>query len=310
MGFLSFVGDAIGSIVNPVKSILDPVSSLLDLASTGKQAYNTITGDTASANAIAAQIRGQEETNKFNRQLMWDNWDWQKQMSSTAHQREVADLEAAGLNPVLSATGGNGASTPSGGVIAAQNPHAGEAEAVNTARRIGEIEKARIDNENRMNKKQLDIADTQVRLNEAGAESSRATALKNTAEAYKAAVDSEFVEQNKELNRRQADTQSWMSEYYRQSAIEKATASSLNSALGVKARHETERIDADTDWTRKGSELRGFDINEREIDNKLKKYLTPADSIINSASGVKDLINPFNFGVRKPPLNIKNLYLP
>lgn len=41
------------------------------------------------------------------------NREWQERMANTAHQREVQDLIAAGINPMLSARGG-GAETPSG----------------------------------------------------------------------------------------------------------------------------------------------------------------------------------------------------
>lgn len=58
-----------------------------------------------------------EKARVFDAQQALLTRQFEERMSSSAHQREVQDLKAAGLNPILSVTGGNGASTPSVGIV-------------------------------------------------------------------------------------------------------------------------------------------------------------------------------------------------
>lgn len=79
---------------------------------------NTDRNNAWSAEQAARQMEFQSAQAELERQYgsaeAAKNRDWQKMMSDTAHQREIADLKAAGLNPVLSAMGGNGAAVTSG----------------------------------------------------------------------------------------------------------------------------------------------------------------------------------------------------
>lgn len=60
------------------------------------------------------QTAANQKAMQFNHDEAELSRKWQEYMSSTAHQREIKDLQTAGLNPVLSALGGSGAPVTSG----------------------------------------------------------------------------------------------------------------------------------------------------------------------------------------------------
>lgn len=89
---------------NQTSNLSDPtayIQSAFDLAE-----YNTQTSQALARE----QMRFQEQANAiamdYNSTEAQKTRDWQTMMSNTAHQREVADLIEAGLNPVLSANNG------------------------------------------------------------------------------------------------------------------------------------------------------------------------------------------------------------
>lgn len=181
--------------------------------------------------AIAGSVLGGLITNQLNKDNTREQMRWQERLSSNAHQREVRDLRAAGLNPILSALRGSGASTPSGSVAQTENVLGEAVSSGLQARRL---------------KMDIEQAGEQINLAKAQQGAQRAAANRDNTTAAQVATDTAITKATAPYIIQQLKTKGKEAEINEKMLVPDAVMKRINDTLGA--------ISTGKDALRKGGE--------------------------------------------------------
>lgn len=196
--------------------LFDKVTSspLLPLAAAAAGAYLSggtslgMTGGALLGGSIGASIygtnaaqQGQQQANQANLDLSAQQMQFQERMSSSAYQRSMADMQKAGLNPMLAYSQG-GASTPQGQMATMQNENQALATLGSSAIEIGRLkrESEQMGSQVELNKQLKETANAQKTLNEANAKSAEANARRINAETPGVKAESDYNVKQREYD--------------------------------------------------------------------------------------------------------------